>query len=385
MHEQRDALPVGAILLFMLCFYLSILSRAMFSPLLLSIEEDLGISHAAGGSLFFLMSIGYAPVVFFSGFMASRVKHRGSILLSMLCLSLTLLLLSQSRSLAMVRFGSLLMGMASGLYTASGIATVIHITPLRHRGKAIALHEIAPNLASLSAPLIALALVPFFPWRGILLFIAVATLAAGFVFWRFDRGSHFRGVPPNLSALRVYLVDRDFWLLTLFFVVNACAALGIYSLLPTYLIDERGMDSITANLLVSISRVGSIAIIFLSGWLVDRFGVIKLIAASILLTALPTILLGAGSGLFLTVAVLLQPMIAVVFFTPALVALSKIGPPESRNVAVSITTPLAVLLGGGVYPYILGVLGEMGQFYIGFIVLGVLMLVCLPLLRFLRL
>ena len=385
MLKKTDTLPLGAILLFALCFYLSILSRAVFSPLLLSIEADLGISHADAGSLFLLMSIGYAPVVFCSGFIASRLMHRGAILLAMICLTLTVLLLSQSRSLAMVRVGSLLMGMSGGLYTASGIASVIHITPVHHRGKAIALHEIAPNAASLTAPLLALALLPFFPWRTILLFIAIATLLAGLIFWRFDRGSHFPGVPPSIKALRIYLTDRNFWLLTTFFVLNACAALGVYSLLPTYLIDEQGMDGVTANLLVSISRVGSIVIIYLSGWLVDRFGSVKLIAASILLTAVPTIFLGAGSGLVLAMAVVFQPMIAVVFFTPALAALSRIGPPESRNVAISLTTPMAVLFGGGFFPYILGVLGEAGQFYIGFIVLGVLMLICLPLLRLLRL
>ncbi len=376
---------MGPILLFVLCFYLSILARAVFSPLLLAIEEDLAISHAAASSLFLLMSIGYALVVFCSGFIAARLTHRGSILLGMICLSLTLLLLSQSRSLVMVRVGSLFLGMSSGLYTASGIAAILHITPIHHRGKAIALHEMAPNIASLTAPLIALALLPFFPWRSILLLIGIVTLLAGLVFWRFDHGARFRGVPPNIKALRVYVTDRSFWLLTLFFVLNASAALGIYSLLPTYLVDERGMDSVTANLLVSVSRIGSIALIFGSGWLVDHFGTIKLIAVSILLTAIPTILLGAGGGAVLAVAVVIQPMIAVVFFTPALVALSKIGPPESRNVAISLTTPLAVLIGGGVFPYILGVLGETGQFYVGFIVLGVLMLICLPILWFLRL
>ena len=384
MQKKLDALPIGPILLFVLCFYFSILARSIFAPLLLEIERSLNISHGAAGSLFLLMSLGYALVVFSSGFVASRINHRGSIVLGMVTLAATLFILSQSRTLAMVRIGSFLLGMGSGLYTASGIASIIHITPIRHQGKAIALHELAPNVAALTAPLIAVALLPLMPWRSTLLVLAISTLAAAIIFWRFDRVSHFKGVAPRIGALRVYLSNRDFWVLTGFFALNACAALGVYSILPAYLIDERGMNSVTANLLVSLSRVGSIAVIFLSGWMVDRFGPVKLIAGSLIFTAIPTIFLGAGDGIALYAAVLIQPMIAVVFFTPALAALSRIGPPESRNVAISITTPTAFLLGGGVFPSILGILGESGKFYLGFIILGALMLVSLPLLRLLN-
>jgi NNP family nitrate/nitrite transporter-like MFS transporter len=239
-------------------------------------------------------------------------------------------------------------------------------------------------LASLSAPLIAIALLPLMPWRGILLVFSIASAAAAVLFWKMNRGTNIRGVAPNWSALKIYFTDRNFWILGAFFGLNASAALGIYSILPAYLIDERGMSTVTANILVSLSRIGAIVVIFISGMLVDRFGTVKLIAASVALTSVPTILLGIGGTTVLTIAVLLQPMLAVVFFTPALAALAKIGPPESRNVAISLTTPMAVLFGGGFYPAILGILGEAGKFYIGFIILGILMILCLPILKLLR-
>ena len=120
--------------------------------------------------------------------------------------------------------------------------------------------------------------------------------------------------------------------------------------------------------------------IFLSGWLVDKIGTIKLIFASILLTAIPTVFLGAGSGIVLAAIVVIQPMIAIVFFTPALAALAGLGPPETRNVAFSLTIPMAVLFGGGLFPLVLGFLGEAGRFFVGFIWLGIIMIVCLPML-----
>ena len=62
--------------------FFTFLSRVVFSPLLVQIEEELHLSHAKSGSLFLLISIGFAPVMLGSGFVSQRLTHRGTILLS---------------------------------------------------------------------------------------------------------------------------------------------------------------------------------------------------------------------------------------------------------------------------------------------------------------
>jgi hypothetical protein len=70
-------------------------------------------------------------------------------------------------------------------------------------------------------------------------------------------------------------------------------------------------------------------------------------AAVFLLTGTMTFLLGVTKGYWMVLIVFAQPMLAVCFFPAGFAALSCIGPSSSRNVAVSLTIPLAFLIGAG--------------------------------------
>ncbi|MCP4146678.1 MAG: MFS transporter, partial [bacterium] len=69
-----------------------------------------------------------------------------------------------------------------------------------------------------------------------------------------------------------------------------------------------------------------------------------------------------------------QPLFAVSFFPPAFAALSHIGSEETRNIAVSFTIPAAFLIGGGVVPTLIGILGDNGLFRAGFMAAGTFIL-----------
>jgi len=102
-----------------------------------------------------------------------------------------------------------------------------------------------------------------------------------------------------------------------------------------------------------------------------------------MLTGLSTMALGFAEGFWVSVFVFIQPMIAVCFPPAALVALSLIGPHETRNIAVSITIPFAFLMGGGILPILIGILGDAGAFKVGIVLVGVLILLTSILPRYL--
>jgi NNP family nitrate/nitrite transporter-like MFS transporter len=83
-----------------------------------------------------------------------------------------------------------------------------------------------------------------------------------------------------------------------------------------------------------------------------------------------TVLLGVVPGYWIIIIVFLQPMLAVCFFPAGLAALSMIAPAKSRNVAVSLTIPLAFLLGGGMIPTGIGIMGDAGSFAWGMSMVG---------------
>ena len=67
-------------------------------------------------------------------------------------------------------------------------------------------------------------------------------------------------------------------------------------------------------------------------------------------------------------------MVAVCFFPAGFAVLSGIGTPAVRNLAVSMTAPVAFLLGGGILPAVIGFFGDVGRFSFGIGLAGALIL-----------
>jgi len=160
MNENAASLrsQICPLLLMTGIFFLNFISRIILAPLMPTIEMDLGIGHAEAGSLFLLISLGYFTSLMGSGFFSSRFTHKKTIIFSSMFLGIALLAVSFSNTLWEIRIGCIIVGLAAGLYLPSGISALTSLVRSEDWGKAIAIHELAPNLSFLAAPLISEAL-----------------------------------------------------------------------------------------------------------------------------------------------------------------------------------------------------------------------------------
>jgi NNP family nitrate/nitrite transporter-like MFS transporter len=162
--------------------------------------------------------------------------------------------------------------------------------------------------------------------------------------------------------------------MTVLFSLAIGASLGVYTMFPLYLVAERGIDRSWTNTLVGLSRVSGLVAVFLAGWATDRIGPRQIMRWVFLLTGTLTMLLGAVPGYWIAGVFFLQQLLAVCFFPAGLSALSAIGPPQARNLAVSLSIPIAFLAGGGLTPALIGVMGDAGSFAGGIVLVGGLIL-----------
>jgi NNP family nitrate/nitrite transporter-like MFS transporter len=176
---------------------LNFTSRVILSPLLPVLAPELGLGHGEAGSLFLTLQFGYCTGLLLSVFVACRLSHRGTILLSTVAAGLILLALSRSTSLTGLRVGLWLLGTSTGLYLPAGIATITRMVSQEHWGKVLAVHELPPNLGYVTAPLLAEALLRVVPWRGILAVFGVLAVLMGGCFLLFGRGGAHRPEPPR--------------------------------------------------------------------------------------------------------------------------------------------------------------------------------------------
>lgn len=385
MGSETFRTRLGSLLLIASIFLLNFTARIIAAPLLPAIEKDLGFSHGDSGSLFLFLSIGYFISLLGSGHISSRITHRKTIAVSAIAVGTALSFIPFSNSLFAMRCCVFVLGVSAGIYLPSGITTVTSLVNPRHWGKAVAIHELAPNLSFILTPLLAEVLLHWFKWRYILYFIGMISVLMGIVFSKLGNGGNFLGEAPNFSSIKKIFQIPAFWILIVLFSLAITSTLGIYNMLPLYLVTEHGMSLDWANSLVGTSRISTLGTAFLGGWATDRFGPKPIMIGVFMVTGILTLLIGMVSTPWIAAIVFLQPVLAVCFYPAGFAALSIISSPENRNMAISLTIPAAFVLGGGVVPALIGVMADNGCFSLGISLSGALIIAGFFLLFFLKL
>ena len=351
-------------------FLLNFTARIILSPLLPTIENELGISHGQAGFFFFLISAGYLFGLLGSGFFASRATHKLTIVVSSAGVGMALIAIAFATNLATVRAGLVALGLAAGLYIPSAIAAITSVIRQEHWGKAIAVHELAPNLAFFTSPFIAEAFLTWATWRVALGSLGATSILASLIYHYYGRGGEFAGESPGSRAFGALVRTAAFWLMLILFGLGVSSTIGVYAMLPLYLVNEQAMQPSWANTVVALSRAHGPILGLLGGWVSDWLGPKRTMVVSLIFTGIATLLLGVMSGWWTSAVVLVQPLVAVWFFPAAFAALALITGPNARNLAVAFTVPFGFMIGGGAIPTFIGMMGDAGLFAMGFVVAG---------------
>lgn len=369
------------ILFLTLIFYLSFVSRVILGPLLPILEGDLGLGHGEAGSLFLFSASGYCAGLLGSGFVSARLNHRRTIMLSAIAVGASMLVASRSTSVTGLQVGLALLGFSAGLYLPSGIASLTDQVGEAHWGKALSIHEFAPNLGYITAPMLAEALLHFLSWRGVLATVGILGILLGMVFQRVGGGGDRWGEPPGFETAKRLLRDPSLWIMAALFAVGIGSTMGIYLMMPLYLVSEIRMDREFANTLIGFSRVAGLAVILFSGLITDRIGHRRALALFLATTGVLTILLGILRGPAITpVLVFLQAASAACFFPSAFSIVSHLFVSQVRNLAVSLVVVAGSLVGAGAIPTGIGYFAEAYSFSFAICITGLLTLGVVPLL-----
>jgi len=376
---------VGKIIFLTFLFFLSFINRFIFAPLLPTISSELGITIGQAGSIFLFGSIGVAGGAIFSGFVSSRINHKGALEISMLGAGLVLIVCIFSGTLEAIQIAMGLLGIAAGFNLPSNMAVITAIVSRQDWGKALAVQQTGPPLSLILGPLLSALLLPWMSWRTVLAWISGVLIITGIALARFGRFGNFPGDQPGLSNVKVIIVKRSFWIMIVLFALGIGGHVGLYTMLPLYLVSEHGFGQELANTMVGLSQISPFFMTFAGGWLTDRFGEKRTIVVSLTVSGGLTILLGLLSGGWFNVLIFLEPAVAVCFFPAAFAALSRTVQPNLRSLVTSWATPIAFIVGGGLFPAALGYMGQVYSIGLGIAIAGVLMVLGSSLVIFLEL
>ncbi|MFO7785553.1 MAG: MFS transporter [Thermodesulfobacteriota bacterium] len=357
-----------------LIFFLHFMARQLVGPMLPAMEQDLDISHSVGGLFILFMGMGFFLSQLGASFLTARFGYKSCIVFSLWGAAGAMSAVGLMGSLWALFLGFFLLGVTGGLYVPSGIALISVLIRSQDWGKAMGIHELAPNFALILAPFFATAILAVGSWRWGYLVMAGFLAIMGTVYARWGADVQTRGSLPGIHRIKEIAGNPAFWGLAGLISLAVGVETGVYAVLPLFLVNERGFDLTAANRLLGLSRIPGLGIVLLSGWITDRLSPRATLRLVLFLTGATVILLGLGPRSITAVTIFAQAAVAACLFPPILSAASGISTPENRALTISLSLAVAPILGGGVVPAGIALAGDLGSFGLGLAVNGALVL-----------
>lgn len=369
--RHRSIVMIGML---MVAVFFSMIARAIFSPLMPSVQDDLGISLAVAGSLFLIVNVSFAVSMMLSGFLSARLGHGLSVVVSLALVAVGLLVSAAATGLTMILLALILIGCGAGIYPASGLAMINRKIKPARRTAAFSVHEASPNFAMFMAPVVVLVSEPYIGWRGVLLLMGLICCIATVAFWRWGAADSGIGAAPNFSTIGIIMRLRSTYVGMIILTAAIAGLHGIYSIVPAYLVAQSSHSVQEINVLLMVSRLVCVAVILLSGVIVSWTGRRALMIGALVFTAVCTVMIGFFDGWILDVCVVAQPALIGAMFPPLLSSIGDIGDSRYQNITYSLIITIGIGVGAGGVPAFLGALGDIGLGSIGFVFLCVFML-----------
>jgi MFS family permease len=371
------------LLLFWSLWFLNFSTRTVLSPLLPIFENDLHISHARAGSIFLFLAVGYTTSLLFSNWITPRIGFKKPIAMGFMVLVGALLFLVFTRTYWGLSAVAFFLGFGAGLYLPCALPLLTSTIPPERWGKAIAFHETAASSSLLLIPLLAAAALRFLHWSWLVAVLSGLCLAATVVF--LIRSPDPRPKGEEKSPFSRVLRRRDFWIMATLWSFAAASGLGLYNLIPLFLVNEKGLSLDLANSIFGLSRMGGLVVTFLAGFLIDRIGVKRVLLLSLMASGFSVTGMALAHSFPLLVFMLVfQATFMPVFFPAALVTISKLTNFGDRSSFAGATVALGVVFGTGVAPTLLGTVADVWSFQVGMLVQGLLTMGICFLLKSLR-
>jgi MFS family permease len=347
------------------------------------IEDEYSINHAMAGVLFFSFWIGITISVFSTGFISLYTGYKKLLLYGFLILVITFFLIGYAPTYQVFAIVIFFMGLGAGVYLPCAIPLITAVFERDNWGKAISFHETATGFSFLTIPFIIVFALGFSNWKSIFLVMSGAYLF--FTILLFISSPDPRPEKGEKVSISVILRGKTFWIMTIIWSGCAIASMGIYNIIPLFLVKERGIQIESANSLFGISRVGGFFAMILIGFVIDKFNLKKILLFLLFGTGITTIAIALVHSYWLLSSMLFaQAIFSVVFFPASLVAIAKLTNLSERSVYTGILMSISGIIGPGLSPIVLGAVADKWNFQIGILVSGIIITASCLLFRYLK-
>ncbi len=332
------------------------------SPFLPDMAAEFAVSLPAVANLFGLTATVWGISSYIVGAASDRFGRRLFLMVSPVCLALTMLAASQAPSYLVLSFIIVLAAMCCGAFTATAMAEVSVRTHSSHQGRALGYVMTGQSLTLLFGIPVAAWLGDSIGWRGVHVALAGLALFAAFsMFAALNTGASTSSATHNRDNNKVDLSDALTGPVTRLFVAlvaeRVCFGLATFYY-ASYLRTVYDMPIKAVALPLGLFALGNIVGTVFGGQVADKFMYRRISFAALLsvagLIAVPWFMLQSNVNLTITLGVMFAFFNAL--SRPSLLAAMADVPPQNRGVIMGLNSSIAsmgwltaALLGGWLY------------------------------------
>jgi len=266
--------PVGLVALLSVALLINYADRGSISiaaPLLGS-ELDLGPTEI--GWLLGLFYWAYAPLQPVMGWLADRYGPARVLAGGFALWSLATALMGLAGSLAALVVLRLAMGAGEATFYPSALSLLSRNVPATQRARATATMQFGALIGPAAGALLGGMVMVKYGWRSMFVVMGIASLA-WLVFWRrwSRRSPGAAALPPSADdpPYRLILGQRALWGGMIGTFCGNYAFYFVFSWLPLYLVNERGLSLAQMTPMTSAFYIVDGASVLATGWLLDRW------------------------------------------------------------------------------------------------------------------
>ncbi|MGM0919602.1 MAG: MFS transporter [Bacillota bacterium] len=262
--------------LLFLGYLVSYIDRLIMNIAVIPIGEEFQLSPTATGTVISIFFLSYAIMQIPGGWLTDRFGARKVIIFSIFIWSIFTGLTGLAWSAAALIAIRFLFGLGEGGYPAACGKAIAENFPKGERGKAQSILMSSNLLGGVITPLLATPLLIWLGWRHLFLAIGVAGILIGFLFWKYIQmpsqpAESSDPVSSDKGRLFVLLRSPQMWKLLLLWLGISMAGWGMTSWMPTYMVNVRHLDLVSAGMLGSIPALAGVLATMAGGWLLGWF------------------------------------------------------------------------------------------------------------------
>lgn len=266
------------LILLFLGWCLGNLDRYIMNYAVLQITEDLNLSASATGIILSSFFLGYAIMQMPGGWLADRFGARKVLLASVILWSIFTGLSGAAWSLASMVIIRFLFGIGEGGFQPSSSKIISNTFPVKERGRAMSVMLSSSGIVALIIPVLSAFLLTAIGWRTTFVVFGALGALIAFLYWKYVRLPEdnpeeklARATKPAEKGLVGSLMKTPLiWNMVIAYFCIYAVNWGLATWIPTYLVQDRGLDLISIGWVQTIPGVTLLLGIFLSGYLVDK-------------------------------------------------------------------------------------------------------------------